>query len=170
MYDPDVAIGGHQPTGYDELMKQYEKYTVLKCHVTLENTSVLNYRSMMMCIVREQQPGDVAAQFATDGLPAILERDGVSKSLAVTTGEYSSDKRTVSMWFDMSKYTGKSYKDLIGDIQYQGDVGTDPSSIQRFAIMIWSPQNTDQSGNAVQFTVKIQYYAAFTKRMPTEGS
>lgn len=170
LFDPEVALGGHQPMGFDELMKQYEKYTVLKAHIELENMSVVSYKAMFLCLVREQGLGDLAAMYASDGLSALLERPGVSESLCVTTGEYQASKRKVSMWCDMSKFTGKSYKDLIGDYGYQGDVGHDPDQQQYVAVLLYNPQGSDQSSNSAQFKVTITYYAAFSKRMPPEGS
>lgn len=170
MYDPDTSIGGHQPMGYDELMKQYEKYTVLKAYVELENMSVVAYKSLFMCLVREQASGDVAAMFGVDGITGILERPGVTESMCITTGEYQASKRKVGMWCDMSKYTGKSYKDLIGDYGYQGDVGHDPDQQQFIALLLYNPVGSDQSANTAQYRITITYYAAFTKRMPPEGS
>lgn len=171
MFDPEVALGGHQPSGYDELMKQYEKYTVLKTHVTLENCCVYPNRSLLMCIIREQLIGDVAAMYAIDGINGLMERPGVSESLAESFGgDMLASKRKVHMWFDMSKYTGKTYKDLIGDYGYQGDVGHDPNQQQYFAVVLYSPSNANETSGNSQFKVTIDYYAAFTKRMPPEGS
>lgn len=36
MYDPEVAVGGHQPFGFDQLMGQYHHFTVIKSKCTLE--------------------------------------------------------------------------------------------------------------------------------------
>jgi len=171
LYDPDYQVGGHQPTGFDELMKQYEKFTVLKTYVQLENCSLNASRAMFLCMIREQQPGDVAAQYAVDGLDSLMERPGVSESLALTLGgDMLTPKRKVGMMCDMSKYTGKSYKDLIGDYGYQGDVGHDPNQIQNIAAVCYSPTGADQSSGTAQFKITMDFYAAFTKRMPPEGS
>lgn len=170
MFDPDAQMGGHQPLGFDELMKQYEKFTVLKTYVELENMSVVAYKSLFMVLVREQAVGDVAAMYAVDGITGLLERPGVSETMCITTGEYLASKRKVGMMCDMSKYTGKSYKDLIGDYGYQGDVGHDPDQQQFVAVVLFNPVGSDQSANTAQFKIKLTYYAAFTKRMPPEGS
>lgn len=171
LYDPDYQVGGHQPTGFDELMKQYEKFTVLKTYVQLENCSLIGSRALYLCLIREQQPGDVAAQYALDGLDSLMERPGVSESLALTLGgDMLSPKRKVGMMCDMSKYTGKSYKDLIGDYGYQGDVGHDPNQIQNIAVVCYSPTGADQSTVSAQWRITMDFYAAFTKRMPPEGS
>lgn len=170
MFDPDAQIGGHQPMGFDELMKQYEKFTVLKAYVELENMSVVSYKSIFMMLMREQSPGDVAAQFSSEGIAGVLERPGHSETLCVTTGEYQGSKRKVGLMCDMAKYSGKNYKDLIGDYGYQGDVGHDPDQQQFVAVVLFNPTGADQSANTAQWKIKITYYAAFTKRMPPEGS
>lgn len=36
MFDPEVAIGGHQPMGYDQMMLMYENWMVYKCNVILD--------------------------------------------------------------------------------------------------------------------------------------
>ena len=87
MFDPEVALGGHQPMGFDEMMKQYEKYTVLKTHAEVENMSIVYTRDIFMCMIREQQPGDVAAQYSSSGLDALFERPGVSETLFIVTGK-----------------------------------------------------------------------------------
>jgi len=171
LYDPEVGLGGHQPCGFDELMKQYEKFTVLKAHFTLENMSLNSNRAMFLCMIREQQPGDVAAQYSIDGLNPIFERPGISDTLGLSIGgDMLSSKRKVYMWCDMSKYVGKTYKDLIGDYGYQGDVGHDPNQQQYLAVVLFSPTGADQSSGTAQWKLTIDYYAAFTKRMPPEGS
>ena len=171
MYDPEVTLGGHQPTGFDELMKQYEKFTVLKAHFTLENYSLINNRALFLCMIREQQPGDVAAQYSVDGLNGLMERPGISDTLALSVGgDMMGSKRKVFMWCDMAKYTGKTYKDLIGDYGYQGDVGHDPNQQQYLAVVLYSPTGADQSSVSAQWKITIDYYAAFTKRMPPEAS
>lgn len=170
MYDPEVALGGHQPMGFDEMMTQYEKFTVLKAHVELENQSVVAYKSLFMVLMREQTPGDATAMYASSGLSNLFEREGTSQTLCVTTGEYQASARKVDMWCDMSKYTGKSYKDLIGDYGYQGDVNNDPNQQQYVAVVVFNPQGSDQSANTAQFKVKITYYAAFTKKLPPVSS
>ena len=171
LYDPDYQVGGHQPTGFDEMMKQYEKFTVLKTYVQLENCSLINNRALFVCLIREQQPGDVAAQYAVDGLNALMERPAVSESLALTVGgDMMGSKRKIGMMCDMSKYTGKTYRDLIGDYGYQGDVGHDPNQIQNIAVVCYSPTGADQSSVSAQWKLTMDFYVAFTKRMPPEGS
>jgi len=112
-FDPEATLGGHQPAGFDELMEKYEKFTVLKCHVEIENMSNIGVRALFLCIIREQQPGDVAGQYASgDGLNGIMERDGVSETLSLCLSDMQAGKRKAHMWFDMSKFTGKTYRGL----------------------------------------------------------
>lgn len=170
MYDPEVSVGGHQPMGFDELMNQYEKFTVLKAKFELENQSVVTYKNLFLMLFREQTPGAASTMYASNGLSNLIESAGSSETLCVTTGEYQARQRKVTMWADMSRFTGKTYRDLIGDYGYQGDSGHDPDQQQYMAVVLFNPQASDQSANTAQYQLKITYYAAFTKRLPSVSS
>lgn len=40
MYDPDVALGGHQPRGFDQLAALYDEYFVRRCTIEVTFTTV----------------------------------------------------------------------------------------------------------------------------------
>lgn len=170
MFDPEVALGGHQPMGFDELMGKYEKFTVLKCKIEVEAMTMVTYKNLFLCLALENTPGDVASEFSSGGMNGVLERFSISRNVGMTATDRPELNRVITLWADMSKWTGKSYRDLIGDYGYQGDVGHDPDTQYTAAVVLYDPVGADQSAIANAFKVKLTYYAAFTKRTPTDAS
>ena len=41
LYDPNLAVGGHQPMGFDEQMAIYDHYCVLGAKITVNNITTL---------------------------------------------------------------------------------------------------------------------------------
>lgn len=57
LYDPEVALGGHQPYGYDQLSAMYQKLVVISssCNATFNMGSIATYTGQ--CGINVAEPG-----------------------------------------------------------------------------------------------------------------
>ena len=121
MYDPESAIGGHQPLLFDEMSALYSNYTVIgsKIKVTFwkdENS------------IADPDPTYASLILSADGTPpsnAIDLRE--QPSVAYTTMIAPQRAYKMSKTFSAKKHFGKNHKNIVGETDLMGTPGTDPS-------------------------------------------
>lgn len=164
MYDPEVAVGGHQPYGFDQLMGQYNHFTVLKAMFDCENQNVQYADTMMLIPALTADSGTLAAAYAAGGVNGLTELPIAGQTLALNT--YGSDtrghQRRTRLYFDAAKYFGKRAWDLIGDDRFSGSESADPPEQAFFGFALYNPLNT-QPNHSYPITVTITYYACLTE-------
>lgn len=163
MYDPEVAVGGHQPMGFDQLMEQYNHYTVLRAVCEIENMSAIYYNNVIACGALSAESGAVTASFNAGGVNGIREMPITSRDTLITIGQYDQASRTVRLVFDAPKFFGKTAWNLIGDSRFQGTDSADPTEDAVFSLVLYSPNLANESGHNFPFKVSITYYAVFTE-------
>jgi hypothetical protein len=166
MYQPLYGTVTHQPYGFDQLMNQYNHYTVLKSTCKVELMSAEHYLDLIMVgSVYNEQGVVTAAHAAGTGVnfDAIREIPNTSKDVTVVIGEYGEDKRSFTMHCDILKQFGKTSQTIMGDSLLQGSATTNPTEDAYYSICIYQPHN--ESKSAVSFNIKteIVYYAVFTE-------
>jgi len=168
MYDPEVAIGGHQPAGFDSLMEQYLHFTVLSATIDVEMQNATLANNIIAYVCLNSAAGQVAALYAAapagQGNNTIREQPFLSKDLI--TSVYSSfrqDTRSTRLSFNASKFFGKSPWNLIGDSRFQGSDSADPTEDANISLVLYSPTYANESGHSFPFKVVITYNAVFTE-------
>lgn len=166
LYDPDYAVGGHQPYGFDQIMAQYNHFTVLYSKCELELTDNVEYKNVIYRVWLTSTFDELSNAFAA-GPQALVELPRHSESLTQTIGSYKGKDRTVSMTFDAPRFFNKTSDSIVGDSNFQGSAAASPTEDAFFIIGGYHP-----TAAAVAFTdhslrVTITYYAVFTepKRM-----
>jgi len=169
MYDPEFALGGHQPYGFDQLMAQYNHFTVLKSTFNVEVMNANFADNFYITTALTADSGTLAAAYAAGGAGAagcnaLRELPITSRTLAVNT--YGQDvrgsHRNTQLRFDAARYFGKRAYDLIGDSRFQGDVGADPPEQAFFGMALYNPTGATVA-HEYPITVTITYYACFTE-------
>lgn len=167
LYDPDYAVGGHQPYGFDQLIAQYYHFTVLYSKCEFEVMDPTEARNAQYRIWITQAPGQLASTFALSGLNGLLEERPHSESVAIVTGGNKEGSRKVSMFFDGPKRFGMSAAAMVGDSRFQGDAATSPTEDAYFAIGGFHPGGSAVSYGDAVCRIELTYWAVFTepKRM-----
>lgn len=164
MYDPEVGIGGHQPYGYDQLMASYHHYTVLKSSIEVELQNVTLANNIVAVLSLNSAAGEVAAVYADGGINAVREQNTVSKDLMTSVySSYQQQNRNQRLYFDASKFFGKSPWNLIGDSRFQGESTTDPPEDAYFSLTLYSPTGAAEEGHNFTWKITINYFACFTE-------
>jgi len=164
MYDPEVAVGGHQPYGFDQLMAQYFHYTVVAANCTVETLQQETYVNVVSFVGYHNESGVPAAAFAAGGVNGLREMPMLSKDLMpITIGHYKENARSTSLSVDIAKMHGKTRAQLIGDANFQGTDAADPTEDCYFSLNTYSPNLTDESGHTLLFKVTLTYLAVFTE-------
>jgi len=162
MYDPEVAVGGHQPYGFDQLMAQYFHFTVLRSTCTAEVQSCTTNSDQIWMLATYNASGTLASAFASGGSNAIHELPIVSKTLILTSGEYRGPRRSTYTSFNASATFGKTNSNLIGDARFQGSDSADPTEDAYFGLVGYDPSGSANASD-VYFKVTIVYYGVFTE-------
>lgn len=165
MYDPRVALGGHQPYGFDQIMAGYHHFTVLKSTFEIENLHPQYADDIVVVPALNTATGTLAAVYAATGANGIKEMPLVGKTLLFNC--YGTDtlqsNRISRVQFDAQKLFGKSYWDIIGDSRFQGNDAADPTEDAYFSLGMYCASGVDRSGHSYPLSITITYYAVFTE-------
>lgn len=148
MFDPRVAVGGHQPYGYDQLAAMYVRWCVLGCKITVYG--VLTNSTY--------NTGQVGINLSDPLGAAIINAEGAienqfSNYTAITQ---NSSAGKVVLGVDLAKYFG--VKDIVDDNDYQGSEGADPLKQCRAVVWVASDQ---AAATTFTVTLKMEYDVIF---------
>lgn len=176
LYDPDTAVGGHQPRGFDEFMEVYKKFTVKSSTVSV-TWSYEGYLgpSTYMTTGAPQQSIQSAAG-AVQAVPAVCgmllpsaetsasgstsQQQEVEKCKWVTitpTGE----AKTVATGAHVSDFFGKDF--LVGADGYTGTISTDPSNKLYYHVMAGLQHDEYPLTIKLRANLCITYNVVFTE-------
>jgi len=157
LFDPDVALGGHQPYGYDQLAAMYQKYVVVSssCVVTLNIGSLATYS------------GEFGVNVADTTAPS-TNRDTLMESQYSTWKNFISTNGplSVKLNFDAAKYF--DVKDLQESDDIIAAVSANPTRQAYFNV--WAAPDSGLIANTVYITVAISYDVLFFEPAEVTGS
>ncbi len=158
IFDPDHAIGGHQPLGRDELAALYDRYRVLGCRV---RWSVAN-RSVYPLVVTFRDEAVIAA-----GSPAAFGTWAVASEQNNTSthfipGNYTSlatggNIRSWTRKVPIAKVFGITNKALSTDNEYDASMGTNPSSEVLTCCYVHNFDTTAITANTFEISWEVAY-------------
>jgi len=163
LYDPDYAVGGHQPYGFDQLIAQYHHFTVIHSALTFEIMDVNEYKSAFYQIHLSDAAGEVAAAFAAGSYAAIDEMPLHSTTIAAAIDGAHSASRSVTYHFDARVQFRKDIPSLVGNTAYSGSSSASPVEDAYFEVVGFAPAQ-----NAVTYAFSgarytITYWAVFSE-------
>lgn len=162
LYDPEDAVGGHQPYGYDQYAALYLHYWVTAAR----------------CIVKfclQDDAGVVAGNtlVGLNVIPSSTDSDGVSTKMekANSNAKYQwlgdgSGPKTITETWSAKRYFDS--KDPTDNSQLKGTTaGTDPSELSHFEVWYY---NASGGSIGLNFTITIEYDVIFSEEKQYGGS
>lgn len=153
LYDPDVTGVGHQPSGFDQIMAMFTKYTVhsAKITVTFLNQDASNSQTVA-----------IATSDSTIGITDIRQtiENGNCVFTELNWKGIDNDMKTLSLYVNVKKFFSK-----LDIIDTNGLSGTDAANPTQglFFHVSGAPQATVDSGN-ISFQTTIEYDVEFSER------
>lgn len=178
MYDPNTALGGHQPRGFDEFMNLYQTFTVLGSKISVNwvytgydgpstlDSVVGGYMVKSTTNLTADQPSCcpviVGIHKGTEDLPAgtaaqTMELDRTNwRAMTPSDGAV-----TMSNSLAVSDFFGKGT--LVGAEGYTGTRSADPA--EQIFWQIWVGRANAQSSGTCQVVayITVEYDAMFTE-------
>lgn len=157
LFDPDFAVGGHQPYGYDQTSNLYRKYKVnaISVQLTWTDPSVDG-----MVVAAMFQPPNGA--FTLNGkVPSQIREQPMS----VTRSINNSGKQSGSFkqYFPISSLSGLTNLQFKADVDlFTADVGANPAAFPLFRFA--AADDRGVAGSTIVVKTKIIYYATLYER------
>jgi len=168
LFDPEVALGGHQPHGYDQLVAIFNSYQVISSSIeatlfpktsepvmlpTGTSPWVLNNNIQGACLsiaVRDNQTSLVGP---LTGISNLLERPNFKTKFVS-----SYDKPTsVKHGFSIKSFYGNARKP--DDDTLSGSAGTDPTDQVYYHVILAAPESINL--NTQPIVIRIKYKVRF---------
>ncbi len=161
MFDPTVAVGGHQPSGFDQMLQWYQHFTVvgakatmLPAHSSTSNLVPLHYGIALT------STGSAVAVLGAVSVDSILESRLVGKYKTNSiSGGASAFYQGVTKHFSAKKFFGT--KNIVGKSLYRGDPTADPTEEAFFECFGTSVAGNDPGTQP--FEIIIDYIAVLTE-------
>ncbi|WP_445772381.1 hypothetical protein [Rheinheimera sp.] len=157
MFDPEVALGGHQPFYFDQLSAIYNHFTVLSsvCRATFMIDESSAYVGGATC-------GIYLEDDSTGGPTTFIAMS--EQASAVTKAVADNDKVTITKYWNARQAYGGNTMD---DNLLRGDVATDPQETMAFGVFCFGQL---ASYVTCRVDVEIEYTAVWTELKPITTS
>ncbi len=144
LYDPYQTGAGHQPSGFDELMKMYDHFCVIgsKVVVTFVNKDELNSQYVGISL---------RDSVSTEVNPQVILESGMYKTSVLGPSGSSKDTITLSYPCNPAKFLGRSHP--LSDSQMKGSGASSPEEQCYYHIYGAALQTIDPGILDVQVTL-----------------
>lgn len=159
LYDPDTTSTGHQPLGFDEMMRHYEHYHVLLCRwrVVFRNTG--------------NDGGYCGARVDADSTPLSVYTDALENGRMVS--DVLDKAGTTLSWKELRgdvnvvKVAGLTRANFLADGNLRGTVTSNPAEQTYLHFSVWNPFGTNVT---CQGSITLEFLACFTEPRPLAPS
>lgn len=158
-FDPDFAVGGHQPLWYDQYQTLYQKYRVygIKYDITVQN---VGQNEVFYVLVR---PG--SAQIVESNYETLMERKNCQWRVGGSVN--GGGRIRLKGYMSVAKTLGVPKKQVALDDEFESAWGNNPPK-QAFLNMYVA--NWLGSGTTLTYTVRLTYFASLHDRVTPAGS
>lgn len=178
-YDPRVAVGGHQPRGFDQFAELYQKFTVKSSKISV----TFAYEGYLGCSLQDstgspaQSVGVPASSGTVIGCPSaigLIHKTTNNDNPAGTIQEFqemdrtkwctivpTSGTKTVTSRMNMSEFFGKDF--LVGSDGYTGTAAGDPDNKVYYIIMAGLNSNEYATSIKLRANLVIEYQLVWTE-------
>lgn len=156
LYDPYVAVGGHQPMFFDQYAAMYQRYTVMGIAYEVQACTDSATNGPLIITVTPSGVGS-----SPTSISIARERAGTKES--ITSHGY---KGRIKGYISVAKMLGVDRRKLLTDDQYSALVSANPSQMAYLTLQAWNSSGT--SAIAVYITLRLTYYCRFFD--PTDPS
>ncbi len=155
MYDPDVAVGGHQPYGFDQMMTYYKHFHVIGARARMTvfpgDNNGIEYPMYLYGWIHDQ----ATPMTAPGGFPEMVEYPHVKWKLKGPTA--NGPPLILSLNFGAKKLFERS--DVL-DVDFRGSAAADPSHQAYFCFGVASA--VSQNPPVFNVSIEIDYIGVFT--------
>lgn len=148
LYDPRVAIGGHQPRGFDQIMPLYDHFVVIGSTLTARYSNS-NKSTMVGVILSDTDP--TGSSLYTD-----YTETGYEKHALLATDGSGPAVRTLSHSFN-NKFLGRSSP--LSDPELKGSASADPT--EKAYLSVWAGSGQAGTDTTVSIWIDIEYTVIF---------
>jgi hypothetical protein len=150
-FDPNVTGTGHQPNGFDEMMKFYNHYTVVKSRM------IMVVQNRISEVIRVALSVSGSTSYSAD-YQNVVENGLISVTPLTYVGNQGSlAKLTASC--DLAKFQGMMY--INDDSDMRGDTSTNPAEQAYYQISWWNPLTATVPN--IDVDAFIEYDVLFTE-------
>jgi len=153
LYDPNLALGGHQPLYFDQLMGIYDHYHVTNSRITvqLQWCSVTGLTYQYGAYVDDDASG-------VSTFNSLQERPEAKSAMGVWSLYGYAPKPLKLSWSAAAAFG----KDSLGDPELQGTASSNPAETQTFFIL--TDFGTPGASAGYTVNVQIEYDVVWTER------
>ncbi len=153
MFDPEVAVGGHQPLGFDQYMTMYDHFKVLGSKITVQflQEGSGHASQAVACISLDD---DVTANTSIENM---IEQ-GLSTWKVMQAEQAQAEPTILSKTFSSKNF----FRNKLYSAELQGNVSSDPQEEAIFNISVAGLNGTDP--NVTDMLIVIDYIVSFTER------
>lgn len=167
MFDPEVALGGHQPMGFDQWMALYDHFTVIGSKISVKFINNTNgARVPGLCGIMLNDTTRIGQGNSITTLEQLLEN---RYRTGVTLGNIAGDMRqtvTKTMRFSSRRFFRK--KAIVGDDLYRGSRTSSPQEDAVFEVFYTTIGSNDPT--VINLLVTIEYIAVLTEPVALQQS
>lgn len=160
MFDPDFALGGHQPMGFDQWMSFYNHYTVIgaKCTAQFSGNSPVQIAPAYVGVIVTAGANDLLATTQEE-----MWEQGRTKRPGIAGFVGTSDRRGAGGKIHTKTFSHKKFfgVPVAGQSQYRGNDATNPSEQAWFQIYASAIGGNDPG--VLSVLVTIEYIALLTE-------
>ncbi len=159
MFDPELALGGHQPMGFDQWMLVYNHYTVTEAVITVR-WSPISATSVTPGVFGVLLDDDTAVPYPTNYHSMVESGRCRYNTYGLVEGIGSGKHPQVRKYFNAKKFFGSRY--IQGDLKYSGNVAKNPDENAYFHI--WASTPGSGADPPIQlFEVVVDYVATLSE-------
>lgn len=161
IYDPDGAVGGHQPYGYDQLTALYGRYRVLKTRWRV----AFGTSTGTMHVVVLPVSGALANSIASD--TTFQTACEMPRARSAVIGGGGSPAINLNGTIDLPALTGATITEYKSDDRYSAAINTDPSTVMYLYVGYYNPT---ASTVVIQTRVELEFFCELYQPIAQGGS
>lgn len=149
--DPEFAVGGHGPMGFDQIMVWYNHFIVLKARIKILFKNDTASTSPTVCIRVDANSTPLTS------VDQIMEFGGYTTESLEAKNGYGANKE-LAIGVDIPTIQGVPYPAILADVNLRGTTASSPTEVTYFHVTMWNSAGVTSS---CFFDVVIEYQVVF---------
>jgi hypothetical protein len=153
IFDPNAAVGGHQPYGYDQLAALYNRYRVLSCHwKVIFGTQASTYHIVILPI------NGALASAITTALTFETACE-MPRARTFTQGGGGSPTIVAQGGIKLNDLNGVTIPEYLADDRFEAQIGANPAEVMNLVVGNYNPTaGTITIGYTVELIYKVDIH------------
>lgn len=163
VYDPDYAVGGHQPFGFDQLIARYQHFTVERSHIDVDIMNTGEYKNAAWVIHLASAAGESSAAYAAGGIAGLVEQPRTSSVAMCGIMGNQTRQRSISFDFSAPTFFRKTLQSMLGSTSYSGSGTAGPGEDAYFEVSLFSPSGLALAFDYTAVRTTLTYWVVFSE-------